>query len=173
METEIALSDKILYLRTIQIFEDLTVGELAAVASVATEVTVPEGATFIKEGEPGDSMYLILEGEVSVIKQSPETGNRELELARIKSGDYFGEMALFEDLPRSATIRTRVESRLLAIDKTDFSEIVREYPQIALSICKAFCQRIRELHVKINTCDFNDLSSVDPSVQSKNDEGKY
>ncbi|HUU80805.1 MAG TPA: cyclic nucleotide-binding domain-containing protein, partial [Acidobacteriota bacterium] len=64
-------------------------------------------------------------------------------------GDYFGEMALFEDDVRSATIRTAEESHLLVLHKREFAEIVREYPQIALHICKVLSQRIRELHQKI------------------------
>ena len=77
-----------------------------------------------------------------------ETGN-EIEVDRIKAGDYFGEMALFEDVPRSATIRTETDSRLLVLHKQEFNEIVREYPQIALTICKVLSSRIRTLHEKI------------------------
>ena len=147
MEKEITIPDKILRLRGIHIFEGLSVSELAAVASVTEEVVYPAGETVIREGEPGETMYLLIRGEVSVIKGREE--GREIELDRIKSGDYFGEMALFEDDVRSATIRTAEESHLLVLHKREFAEIVREYPQIALHICKVLSQRIRELHQKI------------------------
>ncbi|MBT6499121.1 MAG: cyclic nucleotide-binding domain-containing protein, partial [Deltaproteobacteria bacterium] len=62
-----------------------------------------------------------------------------------------GEMSLFEDAPRSATIRTVKDSRFMVLQKNEFSEIIREYPQITMHICRAFCQRIRELHVKIDS----------------------
>jgi len=94
-------------------------------------------------------MYLVFKGEVSVIKTTGEEGEHEIELARIGTGDYFGEMALFEDTVRSATIRTAKESRFLVLHKQEFTEIVREYPQIALHICKALSGRIRELHEKV------------------------
>ena len=149
METEISIPDKILRLKGINIFEGLSVGELAAIASVTEEVDYPVGEIVIREGESGETMFLIIKGEVSVIKGAGEEGEREIELARIGTGDYFGEMALFEDAVRSATIRTAEEARFLILHKQEFTEIVREYPQIALHICKALSGRIRELHEKI------------------------
>jgi HEAT repeat protein len=151
MEGGFTIPDKILRLKGIQIFEELSVSELAAVASVTEEVVYPEGETVIREGEPGDTMYLIIKGEVKVIKG--QEGGQEIELDRIRAGDYFGEMALFEDVSRSATIRTAEESRFLVLRKQEFTEIVREYPQIALHICKVFSQRIRVLHQKIQNVE--------------------
>jgi hypothetical protein len=147
MVSEFSIPDKIMHLRRIQIFEGLSVTELAAVASVTDEIVFQPGKTVIKEGEPGETMYLMMEGEVSVNKSHGE--GREIELDRISAGDYFGEMALFEDIPRSATIRTEKESRLLVLHKREFAEIVREYPQIALHICKVLGARLRKLHEKV------------------------
>jgi len=148
MGTEISVPDKIIHLRSIQIFEGLSITELAAVASV-TEVSVFQpGETVIKEGEPGEIMYLIIEGEVSVNKGQAK--DHEIELDRISVGDYFGEMALFEDIPRSATIRAEKETHLLMLNKRDFAEIVREYPQIALHICRVLGARLRKTHDKLN-----------------------
>ncbi|MBW1642119.1 MAG: cyclic nucleotide-binding domain-containing protein, partial [Deltaproteobacteria bacterium] len=150
MGTEISVPDKILHLRRIQIFEELSITELAAVASVTEDSVFQPGEIVIKEGEPGEIMYLIIEGEVSVNK-GQEQGH-EIELDRINAGDYFGEMALFEDMPRSATIRTEKETHLLMLHKREFAEIVREYPQIALNICRVLGARLRKSHdiVKCN-----------------------
>ena len=153
MEAQISIPDKILRLKGINIFEGLSVSELAAVASVTEEIDQPAGETVIKEGEAGESMYLIISGEVSVIKDAGEAEREEIELARISAGDYFGEMALFEDAVRSATIRTAEDSRFLILHKQEFTEIVREYPQIALHICKALSERLRSLHAKVQGLD--------------------
>ncbi|MCP4683678.1 MAG: cyclic nucleotide-binding domain-containing protein [Desulfobacterales bacterium] len=147
MEAELTIPDKILRLKGIHIFEGLSLSELAAVASVTEERVFPPAQLVIREGEPGETMYLIIEGEVSVIKG--HGGGNEVELDRTGAGDYFGEMALFEDVVRSATIRTEQETRLLVLHKQEFTEIVREYPGIALQICKALSQRIRKLHDKV------------------------
>ena len=149
MELETSIPDKILRLKNINIFEGLSASELAAIASVTEEVEYPAGEIVIKEGETGETMYLILKGFVTVIKDEGKEDRSEIELARIGAGDYFGEMALFEDAVRSATIRTVEDSRFLVLHKQEFTEIVREYPQIALHICKVLSNRIRQLHKKV------------------------
>ncbi len=156
MQNEVMISDKILLLKGIEIFEGLAVSELAAVASVTEELNCPPGEIVIKEGSSGETMYLIIDGEVSVIKDLGKKS--ELELDRIRAGDYFGEMALFENVVRSASIRTEQESRLLVLHKQEFNEIVREYPQIALEICKVLGGRIRTLHEKIKSQTYCDLT---------------
>lgn len=151
----ISISDKILHLRKIHIFKGLLVNDLAAIATITRESQVAMDEVVIREGDPGNTMYLVLEGEVAVVKALADGSltRKEFELARIGAGDYFGEMALFEDAPRSASIKTVENSHFLTLDKHEFYEIVREYPQIALHICKAFCQRIRELHQTINNLE--------------------
>jgi len=147
MNTALALPDIILKLKPIEIFEGLNVNELAAVASVTEEVSFDASETVIKEGDAGNTLYLILEGEVAVIK-SEENGS-EMTLDHIGDGDHFGEMALFEEIPRTATIRTTKPCRMLILHRQEFDEMVREYPRIALKICKVFSGRIRKLHQKI------------------------
>ena len=144
MDTLLTLPDIILKLKSIEIFEGLSVGELAAVASATEEISFDTDTVVIREGDPGDTLYLVLEGRVAVIKQ--ETDNVEITLDHISAGDHFGEMALFEQIPRTATIRTTEQCRMLVLNKQEFNEMVREYPKIALEICKVFSGRIRKLH---------------------------
>ncbi len=147
-ETTITLTDKILYLRNIEIFAGLTISELAAVASATEEVVFNKEETVFNEGERGDTLFLIVQGDVSVIKD--RIGRKAIELDRIGAGDYFGEMALFGDDSRSATIRVKKTARFLTLQKEDLQEIVREFPQIALNVCSVFSMRIRNLHRKIS-----------------------
>jgi CRP-like cAMP-binding protein len=153
MADEVTISEKIMLLKGIDIFESLSVGELAAIAAVAEEVDHLSGDTIIQEGSFGETMYLITRGEVSVIKNMGEMN--EIELDRIKAGDYFGEMALFEDTVRSGSIRTEAACSFMVLHKQEFKELVREYPQIALEICKVLSGRIRKLHQKIEQQDFS------------------
>ena len=147
MASELMLPDILLNLKHIEIFEKLPPTDLAAIASVTREIQFGANHEVIQEGEPGDTLYLILEGEVSVLKSQPD--GSQIELDRIGADDYFGEMALFEDIPRTATIRTLTKCRMLVLHKHAFNEIVREYPQIALEICKVLGNRIRKLHQKL------------------------
>jgi len=141
MEPEISIPDKIIHLKEIGIFKGLSVGELAAIASVSEEVVYAPDETVIKEGETGETMYMIVEGELSVFKHGTE-------IDQFSAGESFGEMALIEDELRSATIRTKKASRFLVLHKQEFKEIVQEYPQIALSICKVLSGYVRKLHLK-------------------------
>jgi hypothetical protein len=150
----ITVPEKILHLKRIHIFENLSVTELAAIASVTEEAVYPPGEIVIREGEQGDTMYLVLKGDVSVLKsREGEQEGHEMELDHIRTGDYFGEMALFEDTLRSATIRTAEETSLLVLHKRELTEIVREHPQIALNICKVLGGRLRILHEKLKECE--------------------
>ena len=153
MADEVTISDKIMLLRGIDIFESLSVSELAAIASVVEEIDCTPGEIIIQEGTVGDTMYLVVKGEVSVIKDLGEIN--EIEIDRIKAGDYFGEMALFEDAVRSVSIRIEEPSSFMVLHKQEFKELVREYPQIALEICKVLSGRIRNLHTKIEKREYS------------------
>ena len=149
MDMGMSLSERISHLKKIAIFEGLYVGELAAIGSIAQEISYSAGEVVIKEGEWGETMYLIIEGDVTVSKEGKGEKGHSVELDRISTGDYFGEMALFEEAPRSATIRTDAPSHFLVIHKREFTGMVLEYPLIALHICKALSRRIRRLHEKL------------------------
>ncbi|MCK5542765.1 MAG: cyclic nucleotide-binding domain-containing protein [Desulfobacterales bacterium] len=144
---EITLGEKILLLKKIDMFSDLTAAELAAIASVTKEMDYPEIRTVIKQDSVGETVFLILDGQVEVIKEKAD--GETMFLDKIGPGDSFGEMALLENEPRSATIRTTKPSRFLILHKQEFNETVMEYPRIALKICQVLSSRIRHLHVKI------------------------
>ena len=144
----IPLTDKILQLKKIEIFGGLSINELAAVASAAEEAAFDEGEQVFIEGERGDTLYLVVDGDVAVIKDC-NTEN-EIELDSIGPGEYFGEMALFADDRRSATIRVKKTARFLTLHRQELEEIVSEYPQIALHACRVLSMRIRRLHGKIS-----------------------
>jgi ATP/ADP translocase len=151
MDTELTISEKILLLKNIAIFSGLTVSELGAIARVTEEVAYPAGETVITEGEAGDTVFLIIKGEVAVCKSRGAAG--EIKLDTMEDGDYFGEMALFEEAGRSATIRSQKPSRFLVLHKQEFNELVREYPGIALQICTVLSHRLRNLHEKLTRAE--------------------
>ncbi len=148
MTAALSLPDIILRLQSVEIFEGLSVNELAAVASITQEVDFEADHVVIHQDEPGDTMFLIIEGQVAVI--ITQENGKAFEVDRMAAGEHFGEMALFEDIPRTATIRTMQPCRMLRLHKQEFNEMVRQYPQIALEICKVFSGRIRRLHQKLS-----------------------
>ncbi|MCB2194002.1 MAG: cyclic nucleotide-binding domain-containing protein [Deltaproteobacteria bacterium] len=148
MSQETSLSEKILLLRRMEIFEGLAVAELAAVAAVCQDDEAQSGDNIITEGDAGETMYLIVKGKVLVTQKGDD--GCAMELANLGEGDYVGEMALFDDAPRSATVTADGPVQLLVLYKREFDETVREYPQVALQMCKELSRRLRNLHDKIH-----------------------
>ncbi len=149
MQEATSLTDKIVLLRGMEIFKGLKVNELAAVASLCEEQWFEPGQTIIQEGEVGETMFLVVEGKVTVSKNTDD--GCSVDLADMGAGDYFGEMALFDDSPRSATVTAKEPTRCLVLHKREFKEAVREYPQLALQMCTELSRRLRELHTKIKS----------------------
>ena len=110
----------------------------------------------------GDTLYLIVSGNVSVHKNADD--GCEVQIDNMSKGDYFGEMALFENQPRSATCKAENETRLLVLHQREFAEAVQEYPQIALQICQELSRRIRHLHQKIQSFPVCELEDSQPSI---------
>ena len=141
---EIPLGDKILLLKEIDIFSGLSASELAAIAAVTKELDYPEDYEVIKQNSVGETVFLTVEGKVSVIMER-DSGREEV-IDHMEGGSAFGEMALIDDSPRSATIRTVSPCRFLILHKQEFKETAMEFPRIALQICHVLSQRLRNLH---------------------------
>jgi CRP-like cAMP-binding protein len=141
---KLSLGEKILLLKEIDIFSGLSASELAAIASVTEEMKLAKDEDVIKQNSIGETVYLIVDGRVSVILEK-EDGN-EAVIDQMAPGSAFGEMALIDDSPRSATIRTITPCRFLTLHKQEFKETAMEFPRIALQICSVLSQRIRHLH---------------------------
>jgi len=102
-----------------------------------TETVRPEGEILFKEGETGSEMFILLEGELQVFKESRI-------IAVIRGGDYVGEMAIIETKPRSATVLTMAPSRLLVVTREQFQEYLARQPQSLVSMMKTLSGRIRK-----------------------------
>jgi CRP-like cAMP-binding protein len=105
-----------------------------------------DGDVIVRQGEPGDCMYEILEGTVEVLR---EKNVQEVCLAVLSKGDFFGEMAIFEREVRSATVRAMGEVRAMTIDKRTLMRRISGDPSLAFRIVEKMANRIRELDVEI------------------------
>lgn len=143
MDTALTTLEKVLFLRKVDLFRDLDVRALTAIATIAEERSVEPGEFLFREGDQGDSMFFVVAGTVAVLKDGPE--GTTVELAEIGPPEVLGEMALFEDEPRSATLCTRQETTLLVISRDGFQEIMHEYPQVGASASRILSQRLRRV----------------------------
>ena len=104
------------------------------------------GEAICREGEKGEVMYVVQSGKVKITKH---TSSGELTLATLGSGDIFGEMALFESFPRSATIRAKDDLECLALTEWDFQSELRANPGVAIQLLKAIARRLRDTNAEL------------------------
>lgn len=128
------------FLKKIPLFADLPEADLERLCEMVDEVDVKAGEVLFLEGSPGDMAYVIQEGQLEILKQS---GQRELLLAVRSSGDVIGEMALLEDVPRTATVRAKTNLVLLAIHKDQFNHLLDISPSASRALLNTVLNRWR------------------------------
>jgi len=101
-----------------------------------------DGEIIVRQGDPGDTMFVIQTGQVQVLA---ERDGEETLLRVAREGELLGEMAIFEQQSRSATLRALGETKILTIDKKNFMRRINEDPTIAFRIVETMSQRVREL----------------------------
>ena len=138
-------------LKKINLFETLLEPELAKIERIGRPENAAKDAVIFKEGDTGDRCYIILKGEVRISKFIPNIG--EEALAVLKPGDYFGEMALIDNFPRSAHAIANSDSELYSISKTELDKILildRELGyKILWAFTKTLSKRLRETNEKL------------------------
>jgi CRP-like cAMP-binding protein len=102
---------------------------------------IESGTDIFREGEPGDRMYVVIEGEV-------ELSVKGKHIATVGKGGIFGEMALIDDKPRSATARVKSDCELTTIDEAKFFELIHQKPSFALEVMKVLVERLRLMDTK-------------------------
>ena len=107
----------------------------------------------VRQGEPGDCMYVVQQGQVEAIAQAD---GRETFLRTIGPNDFFGEMALFGTERRSCTVRARGKARVLTVDKKNFLAGIQDDPSLAFRIVKVMSERIRDLTERLARYEVNE-----------------
>jgi CRP-like cAMP-binding protein len=109
--------------------------ELQLVASLADEIDLPAGKELTRQGAPGREFFVLLEGEVEVVRD----GER---LKTMSGGDFFGELALISEIPRTATVTATTPVRTLVVHSRDFRRLLRDEPEVAERILQAVAERL-------------------------------
>lgn len=139
-------------LKKVYLFNDLTELELEKILALAYEKAFEKEIAIFQEGEIGDAFYIVTEGQIRISTMVPGVGEEALKVLR--SGDYFGEMALIDDFPRSAAaIAHEGEVKLLAIYKRDFKKLMAEDKDLAYKLMSVFIKtlssRLRDTNDKL------------------------
>jgi diguanylate cyclase (GGDEF)-like protein len=120
------------FLRQVEIFAGLRDPELRTVRGYLEDLSCGDESQVVKQGESGSDLYIVHEGTVGIRVRAPE--GAEVEVAQLGPGEFFGEMSLFEDVPRSATCVMNEGGRLLRLPKSDFFSLMEDHPQTAIKV---------------------------------------
>jgi hypothetical protein len=123
-----------------------------------------DSAVICQQGDPGDRMYVIQAGRATVLR---EEGGVEVVVGELKSGDVFGEMAIFDRQPRSATVRAKGVARVLTLDKRAFLRQVHEDPSLAYRVLEGMSLRIRRLDAELSEIRRLPQQGAVPSAQAR------
>ena len=134
-------------LRRVPLFAELSEAEIARLGDIARDRSYPRNSVILFEDEPGDALYVVVTGLVKVVLIGED--GREVILSVLKEGDFFGEMSLIDDRPRSAHVIAMEDSSLVVLRREDFQHRIREAPGVALGMLKAMSRRLREADEKI------------------------
>lgn len=150
-ECRAALEDdmeKLLALKQIPLFAPFDLEQLEALSRVARETTRSPGDPIVREGDAGGDLYVVLSGTVRVVKNhgTPDA----LHLGDLGPGSYFGEMAIFDERPRSATVIANEPTRVLVLAGDRLKELVVQSPEIAFQIFEVLTTRIREVERRLD-----------------------
>ncbi len=120
------------FLVTVEIFSLLKQEEIMSIAGLFSIHEIDEGEVLFREGDEGNELFIVKSGAVASTIRLPDGGERQI--AQFKAGNFFGEMSIFENAPRSATCRSMEKSSLLGLHEKDFYRMIEEYPDIATKI---------------------------------------
>jgi len=144
-------------LQHMPLFSGLPESGLRELAAFTLHQRFPRGHTIFCRGDSGDRAFIILQGEVDLIVDSPD--GRELILARLGPGEHFGEMALIDDLVRSATARTASATELVVVLRSTFLRAMEGRPEISMHIIRVLAQRLRASNEKLESFAYRDAKS--------------
>jgi CRP/FNR family cyclic AMP-dependent transcriptional regulator len=144
-------------LRGVPLFAELSEPELQKIARVAVPRNYPGGTIILREGDPGDTCYVLERGQARVTRQHAD--GRTITLTNVSTGEIFGELAMFGGEVRSATVEAVDDVRAVAILAGDLKRLLNEHPEIAVKLLSALGEKLREANARIARQSFQKVSS--------------
>jgi CRP-like cAMP-binding protein len=141
----------------VPLFEGVSAEDRAALARAATLRTYRRGETIVQQGQPGDAFYVLVRGRVAVAIVAPD--GREVVLNTLGEGDHFGEMALLDDAPRSASVIAQEKSDLAILSRAVFFDLLKSNFVLTRALLAAFSARLRRANATIEGLASLDVKS--------------
>jgi CRP/FNR family transcriptional regulator len=154
--------DTIALLRAVPVFSELGEDELARVAEVAVPRQFVAGEVVFREGDESSTCYVVRNGRARAVREHSD--GRSITLANFGPGDIFGELAMFDDERRSATIETLEDTEAIAILGGDMRRLLSEHAEIAVKLLASLGRRLRETNERLARQSFQTVQSRVASV---------
>jgi CRP-like cAMP-binding protein len=122
-------------LKRVPLFSNCSKRELAAIAAIADEIDLKEGKELTRQGAPGREFFVLVDGTADVIKNRRKVNT-------LKAMDFFGEIALIHETPRTATVKATSPVRALVITERNFKRLLKEQPEIQRKVLAALAERL-------------------------------
>ena len=132
------------HLAAVPLFSSLSKRDLQQVGKATTEVRIDAGQTLVEQGRTGQEFFLILDGEAEVRRN-------DRRLTTLGPGDYFGELAILDRGPRSASVIAKTDMTVLVLSQRDFVGVLASIPGMALKLLTVMAQRLREADTKAHS----------------------
>ncbi len=135
--------EKVLYLKNCELFREIPSEDLAQIAGLARSYRFTREEKLIEEGQPGEALFVILNGEIDVVV------GKDHHVARVGRHAVLGEMSLLSDMPCSATCKAAHSGRALRIGRADFLPFLLDYPEIAMALIRVLIERLRDANQRV------------------------
>lgn len=135
-------------LRRVPFFAEIEPAKLKLLAFMSERVAFDPGKTVMRQGDPGDAAYLIIDGEAEVLVETPAG---PVTVATLGANEIVGEIAILCNVPRAATVRAKNRLVTLRIAKEPFMRMVREFPNMAVSIMQELAHRVEATNNQLRT----------------------
>jgi CRP-like cAMP-binding protein len=152
-----SVQDSLELLRAVPVFETLASADLERVAQVAVPRRFAAQQVIFREGDNSDTAYVVRSGHARAVHEHPD--GRVISLAHFGPGDIFGELAMFDDERRSATLETLDELQAVAIPGADMRRLLREQPDLAVKLVVSLGRRLREANERLARQSFQTVQS--------------
>ncbi|SLM28893.1 hypothetical protein MTBBW1_1630003 [Desulfamplus magnetovallimortis] len=134
------------YIKSVSLFQSLKEDEMELLATRFVLIDEKQGDTVIKESEKANALYILIKGEANVVM---ETDQIEFVIDELQPGQFFGEMALLDNKPRSADVVCKTDCKLLRLESSDFYNLLEQHPSILKGLVVELCSRLRKANAKL------------------------
>lgn len=160
------------FLANVPIFSDLDQETLEKIVKSGVLQSFKKNSVILSEEDSGSALFVIAEGKVKVFRSSND--EKEVILAMLNESDFFGEMSLLDGMARSATVMAIEDSKLFIIQRTEFLDLLKKYPEVSIALLTELTKRFRSSSMKIKALSLKDAEGKVATVllQLADDIGK-